>query len=539
MGGLGEVSSRRAFLQLVGGSFVLGQLAPPPRNIAGARLGASHEVGHRLLGSTGSAVGAPDEDERCDVAIVGGGVSGLSAAWRLGGRGLDVRVYELEPFVGGTSSSSDDGVVPHPWGAHYLPAPNLEARPALRLLESMGVLLGWDAAGRPRFDPRVLCHAPEERLFYRGAWHPGLAPREALEEEELAELGRFSDEVDALLERRGSDGRYYFQIPVALSSRDPEALALDRKTMAAWLDERGYVTPFLRWYVRYATLDDFGADPEDVSAWAGLHYFASRKLKTPELEASRYLVWPEGNGRLVRELGERSGASFRTGTLCRGVREEGREVELALEDAATGRARRVRARAAVLAVPAFVARRLVEAPEGVLPVRESSPWLVANLHVHRDIDPNHPWDSVLFGAAGLGYVDASHQLTPPRRDTVLTYFRAYGDADVRASRIALRDASWESLARSVFGDLAPAHPELVHATSRVDLVVWGHAMPRPRVGFLGARPFEERSQLGERTSYAHVDVAGLALFEEAQRSGVRAAEALAAPLGLELGESWC
>lgn len=534
------MSSRRAFLQLVGGSFVLGQLAPPPRVIAGARLGASHEVGHRLLASSGGAApSAPDEDERCDVAIVGGGVSGLSAAWRLAGHGLDVRVYELEPFVGGTSSSSDDGVVPHPWGAHYLPAPNLEARPALRLLEQMGVIHGWDAAGRPRFDPRVLCHAPEERLYYRGAWHPGLVPRDALDEAELAELGRFSDEVDALLERRGNDGRYYFQIPVALSSRDPEALALDRKTMAAWLDERGYVTPFLRWYVRYATLDDFGADPEDVSAWAGLHYFASRKLKTPELEASRYLVWPEGNGRLVRELGERSGASFRTGTLCRGVREEGREVELALEEAATGRARRARARAVVLAVPAFVARRLVEAPEGVLPVRESSPWLVANLHVRREVDPNHPWDSVLFGAAGLGYVDASHQLTPPRADTVLTYFRAYGDADARASRIALRDASWEALARSVFADLAPAHPELIHATSRIDLVTWGHAMPRPRAGFLGARPFEERNLLGERTSYAHVDVTGLALFEEAQRSGVRAAEALAPSLGLQLGDSWC
>lgn len=534
------MSSRRAFLQLVGGSFVLGQLTPPPRVIAGARLGASHEVGHRLLASRGAEPpAAPDDDERCDVAIVGGGVSGLSAAWRLGGLGLDVRVYELEPFVGGTSSSSDDGVVPHPWGAHYLPAPNLEARPALRLLEAMGAIQGWDAAGRPRFDPRVLCHAPEERLFYRGAWHPGLAPRDALDEAELAELGRFSDEVDALLERRGSDGRYFFQIPVALSSRDPEALELDRKTMAAWLDERGYITPFLRWYVRYATLDDFGADPEDVSAWAGLHYFASRKLKTPELEASRYLVWPEGNGRLVRELGERSGASFRTGALCRGVREEGREVELTLEDASTGRARRVRARAAVLAVPAFVARRLVEAPEGVLPVRESSPWLVANLHVRRDIDPNHPWDSVLHGAEGLGYVDAAHQLTPPREDTVLTYFRAYGGADVRASRIALRDASWESLARSVFSDLAPAHPELASSTSRIDLVAWGHAMPRPRVGFLGARPFEEPNLLGARTSYAHVDIAGLALFEEAQRSGVRAAEALAAPLGLALGESWC
>ena len=41
---------------------------------------------------------------------------------------------------------------------------------------------GWDAAGRPMFDPRVLCHSPQERLFYKGEWHPGLVPADAVVE---------------------------------------------------------------------------------------------------------------------------------------------------------------------------------------------------------------------------------------------------------------------------------------------------------------------------------------------------------------------
>ena len=45
----------------------------------------------------------------------------MRAAWH--GEGEPFPLEELEPFVGGTSSWGQTGVVPHPWGAHYLPAP--------------------------------------------------------------------------------------------------------------------------------------------------------------------------------------------------------------------------------------------------------------------------------------------------------------------------------------------------------------------------------------------------------------------------------
>ena len=63
-------------------------------------------------------------------------------------------------------------------------------------------------------------------------------------------------------------------------------------------------------------------------------------------------------------------------------------------------------------------------------------------------------------------------------------------------------------------------------------------MPRPRPGFLGERPFEPLVLLDDRVAWAHVDQPGMALFEEAQASGVRAAEAIARSLGLDLGETW-
>lgn len=528
---------RRSLIGATGLGWLADVMSPARRRLEGRIVGASHERGHWLRDGAPASKGGARESS-CDVLVVGGGIAGLSAAWRLAPLGLDVVVAELEDFVGGTSARGEDGVLPYPWGAHYLAAPNPEARAALRLLADMGVVTGFDAAARPRFDPKVLCHSPQERLFYDGVWHEGLSPVDVLTDAEEEELARFHEIEEALTRREGRDGRPAFTIPLGLSSRDPELLALDRMSFAEWLDRERFVTPFVRWYVAYATLDDFGALPEETSAWAALHYFAARKLKTPELAGSHFLVWPEGNGRLVRELRARAKARIEPGLVALEVDDEGsRGATVLLRAARDGALARVRARAVVLAVPAFVARRLLPEAATRLPTRAASPWLVANLHARRPIEPNRAWDSVLFGAKGLGYVDASHQGLVPREQTVLTYYRAFGGPDVAGARRELVKASWHTLADAVLADLAPAHPTLVDDLDRLDVMVWGHAMPRPRPGFL-ASALEPTALVGERVAWAHSDQAGIALFEEAQARGVAAAEALAAALGLAAGETW-
>lgn len=526
--------NRRVFLGSVASGWLSSTLTPDPVARAGSIVGASHGPGHLLRDKSWPK--APRATETADVVIIGGGASGVSAAWRLAPAGVQTLILELEPRLGGTSGWGTDGVVAYPWGAHYLPAPNPEARAAYRLLREMGVVTGTDAAERPIFDARLLCHAPAERLYYGGQFWPGLVPFDALNAAERDELKRFADIERGLSQRRGRDGQLAFRLPIEASSTDPELLALDRLSMAEWLRENGFFTEFLRWYVRYATLDDYGAEPSDVSAWAGLHYFASRTTESEQLKGSRYLVWPEGNGRLVQGMFAATQAELRTGALVVAVEEDATRVGVTYLDLASQSLRRVSARAVVVACPAFVARRLF--PAASLPNRAASPWVVANLHVTWDAGLDRAWDTVLYDGQGLGYVDAGHQRTRPENETILTYFRAFGDADVAASRTRMVEASWADWAREVFHDLAPAHPELSEVTHRLDVMVWGHAMPRPRPGFLGPTPFASQRRLGDRVAWAHVDHSGIALFEEAQANGVRAAEALASALGVDLGETW-
>jgi hypothetical protein len=78
----------------------------------------------------------------------------------------------------------------------------------------------------------------------------------------------------------------------------------------------------------------------------------------------------------------------------------------------------------------------------------------------------------------------------------------------------------------VLADLRPAHPDLESLVERLDVWRWGHAMVRPTPGLLRGGALEAaRGPLG-RLHFAHTDLSGMALFEEAQAWGVRAADAV-------------
>src|SRR5215218_2686383 len=299
------------------------EVAPPLPE--GEVVGASDGVGHLIRDGLRPE---PEAWERAGVVIVGGGVAGLAAAWRFLRAGFeDFVLLELEAEPGGTArSGSEHGVVPYPWGAHYLPAPQRENRALVALLDELGVLEGADAEGEPVVAEQFLCRDPEERVFYRGRWYEGLYLHAGATEEDARQLRLFNAEVDAWAAWRDARGRRAFAIPVANCSDDAEAAALDRVSMSEWMLRRGLNSERLRWLVDYACRDDYGLNVEQASAWAGLFYFASR-MKGPGAEAQSLITWPEGNGRLVRHLYEKARARVRLGLAVADVRTAGVSVD--------------------------------------------------------------------------------------------------------------------------------------------------------------------------------------------------------------------
>jgi len=139
-------------------------------SLTGRILG--HEAaarGHRVR--DGASLRASKPPRSVDVAIVGGGVAGLSAAWRLARAGFEgsVVLLELRDTVGGTSRSAESASGLHPLGAHYITLPNPACLHVRALLGEMGVITGY-LGDQPRYDEAALCFAPQERIFAGGTW---------------------------------------------------------------------------------------------------------------------------------------------------------------------------------------------------------------------------------------------------------------------------------------------------------------------------------------------------------------------------------
>lgn len=513
--------------------------------VPGSLVDRVHEVGHLLRGPPLPV--ATEDTARLDCLIVGAGAAGLSAAWRLKGAGFaSVLVTEVEPVTGGTAQSGKNDVSAFPWGAHYLPAPLSDQGPVPRLLRELGVVTGVDDGGAPTFAEEVLIHEPEERLFFKGAWYEGLYLRAGASEDDLAQLEKFQSMMKTLAAARDGQGRKAFAVPIETGSDDAEWTQLDRLSMAEWLAREGFTSPRLKWLVDYACRDDYGATAQHISAWAGLWYFCSRQ--TGEEKNDGYLSWPEGNGKLVQQLGKSVSASqLRTQVLIHTLAPtEGGWLAHGV-DAKTRAPVRYFARQVVLATPRHVAGRIIEPwrtqRPAFLDAFVSGPWVVANLTLsERPRSRGFPlaWDNVLYDSKSLGYVMASHQSMRASAvgPAVATWYYPLADGDVLAERKRLLATTYEDWRSIILTDLMPAHHGLEKSVQRIEVMRWGHAMVRPVPGFLwGEARKQAQVPLGGSLHFAHSDLGGLALFEEANWHGVRAAEAVLNGLGVK-SESW-
>ena len=516
-------------------------------HIAGGFMGVDHTRGHLLQPmAAGKTRPTPTVIRRTDVLISGAGVAGLAAARALQQKGVeDFAVLELEDKSGGNSRSGVMHGLACPRGAHYLTLPSDDAPEVQDLLEQLG--LRTRQAGRWVYDERHLCHSPQERLFFNGEWQDGLLPLQGVAASTLAQYQRFSDLV-AQLQRQAR-----WIIPVRNRSLAQVQQALTAITFETYLNQAGLTDSHLRWYLNYCCRDDYGAGIRSVSAWAGVHYFASRHgFAAPgrdSAEREGLLTWPEGNAWLAQRLAKPLQDRVHTGQVVLRIAHTKHGVEADVFNTATQTLERWQARRAIVALPIFVAARVVENPPDWLRQAAArtvyASWLVANIHLNAALQdrPGAPpsWDNVLYGdhAPGLGYVDAMHQsLRPVPGATVLTYYRALGDmADPAggaqrltpsAARHLLLNRPWTVWRDAILQELSVAHPDLAAKTTRIDLTRYGHAMAIPvpnNIDKIGLKPFHnmriklqnaEHYQIRhQRLGFAHSDWSGYSVFEEA------------------------
>ena len=532
------VSRRNMIAGSVAGAAALGAAGLVLRGsavelLAGTLGGADFRRGHKLRDR--ALFPPPSREERTRIAIVGGGIAGLAAGWRLADAGItDFRLLELEDMTGGNARAGRNTVSAYPLGAHYLPIPNAETKGVIRLLEQLGIITGWSGS-KPVFDPYQVVADPDERLLYLGKWQEGLIPAIGLTERDRSDIAAFFVEMARYRDRRDAQGRPAFAIPMALSAREDDLMALDHLSFTQWLDSKGWHSPILRGHIRYSCRDDYGTEPDQVSAWAGIHYFASRRGASANTAGDAVLTWPEGNGHLAGHMAARLRSHISCARIVyRVARHDGGAVVDSL-DVASGESVRLNADAVILAAPRFVTARLL--PDSVDAAGfDYAPWVVATVTVERTPSGRGArvaWDNVSWTSKSLGYVVDTHQsLAAVPGATVLSWYMPLSTLEpARARREMLERplAEWQLIVRD---DLLAMNPDLKDAIRSIDVWRWGHAMIRPVPGFFWGGAREAAARPDPPFYFAHSDLSGLSLFEEAHYRGTAAAEAALQHLGI-------
>jgi len=506
-----------------------------PRNFDGELIEESYAIAHRLRdGTLEIPTSLVSEGPLHDAIVIGGGVSGLMAAWELARGGLsDVVLYEKEGYIGGNARKG------HANGTDYTCATWSVVRPKdrflTRLFQDLGIVTGIAADGTPRIDPKLVGPGPDSNSLIDGTWYrdPLLMASDAARRISQLPLSPKDkqDEIDFYAEmatwasKRGRDGRPAFAMPVEEASRDPEILELDTITMNEYARRKGWGERALANVEDWST-SDIGGTSSEVSAYAFLSFNSLG-------QGGEDITLPGGNAWLAERLTDKFGRDrVRTGLMAVRVENQKDEVRVVLVDPATERFSARRARAVVIAAPKHITGRMV--PE---------------LHAAgRDEYLNYKYGALLMGAASVrrtprlkgapiawfnsargklaqGFLVADYNSDrwrkgDPNRPNVLCLWAPLGGRATRADLIAEPWSHWADL---LADDLEAAVPGIHADLTRLDVYAWGHHMVIPSPGFLTGDARRALTRPLGRITFAHSDRNGMPSFELATRAGSDAA----------------
>ena len=405
---------------------------------------------------------------QADVVVCGAGIAGLAAAHAL--RDLDVVVLEADGRVGGRLRSERRNGVWLNFGGHVFAGAGSASD---RLIGAAGVhaapvpgrLAAVELGGRVVASGRVETFPLRLPL--------ALASRVAL--------------VRAGARLRMAVARY-----AALAAPVPgEPDATRQQRMLDFMDDRsfsefiGALPPDVDGLFR-ATLTRSSGEPEELQAGYGVGYF--------------HLVWDRsgglsrnilgGSATLTDALAAPLGARVRLGARVSAVEQDAGGVTVAYSDA--GGEQRVRARAVVVATPAYVTAEIVQGlpgdTAGALRAIPYGPYVVGAFHT-RETRPM-PWDAIYALATPrrsftMLFNTANVLRTPGEPRAPGGSLMVYAAADLARAMLAERDEDIRARFRADLEDMFPEARRIVD-----DIVIhrWERGIPFPRPGRARLQP---------------------------------------------------
>ncbi len=437
--------------------------------------------------------------ERAEVVVVGGGIAGLSAAWEL--RDRDVIVLEAASRAGGRLMSEPRGPYWLNLGGHVVGGPEtatgrLLQATGVEAAELPGVLAGLAVGGRLLAGGRI-------------ETYPLRVPLPVADKIALVRAG-------ARLRMAVAEYARVSRLRPGEPEADRRARVLafrDGRTFSEFL---GPVRPAVDAVFR-ATIRRSSGEPEEVSAGYGIGYFQLVWDRARGL--TRTMVG--GSSRLPEAIAGGLGGRLVTGTPVTAVEPAPDGVVVSFEEGGRGRA--IRARAAVVATPAPVARRIVaDLPTEVARALDGIAYgpYVVGAFLTGETAPM-PYDGLYAAATpGRSFNMLFNTANVVRRDGAREpggTLMVYAAAGLARDLAGLDDAQVE---RRFLDDIHALFPALRGLVRETVVCRWELGLPHPRPGRHLLQPALEQ-QLG--AVHLAGDYLGTTYIETAIETGTDAA----------------
>jgi hypothetical protein len=483
--------------------------------------GTNHILGHKLWAKD---FPKPTEEIRTKYLIIGGGISGLSACRFFSHNNEnDYLLLEMENHLGGNSSNGQNQFSKFPLGAHYLPLPNKENIEIIEFLKECKIYQGDDENGDPILDEYQMTFPQQERLFFKNSWQNDIVPQKGISAEVQKEMDRFFKIMDYFRDKKDTNGKYFFAIPVEDSSREDEVLQWEKMIFKDWLHQQNFKSEELLWLLDYSCRDDYGLGIDYVSAWAGIHYFAGRKNNWSKKYKDQVFTWPEGNARLAKHFSKYTNGKSSPNHLVFDVKMND-TIEVLSFDNTQKKTKKIIAEKILFATPQFVNERIFNDKRAEK--FNYVPWLLTTITLKNEFggDEELAWDNVIYGSDGLGYIYDQHQnIDQILGEKVITYYRSFSTNDCRKARKKLYALKEDQLKNLVLDDLKKAHPLIEDFIIEMQFHKIGHAMIAPVPNQIFGKQ-EAKQPIDGKIFFAHSDLSGISIFEEAFYQGMRTAQ---------------
>jgi len=317
-------TSRRDFLKfVVAGSVAAGcpvdlTLLAAPDESKPQIDGDHYEICHQVR--DGKNFARPPVSKRCDVAIIGGGASGLAAAYFL--QSLDFMLLEKEPHWGGNATLSEYQGQPYSTGSAF----DYQDSASDRLARELG--LNPLPINSP--DPTIV-----NNTFVADTWGAGL------------------DQLPYPQSVRDSFKKFRAEMLVLANDKNQEQF--DNFPLTKYL--KSYAPEIKQWWDGYG-LSNYGAKSVDTSTMIAL---AEMKDLAGFAQHDPRVTLPGGNGVFAKKLADtllakHSDRMFTDSTI---VAVEPQKSEVRITYVQTGALRSLAAKFVIMATPKFITARLV------------------------------------------------------------------------------------------------------------------------------------------------------------------------------------